>query len=161
MGALVMPSTRGACIPTWGSGRHEKQIANERFAMSAEELLYRLTLIGRATIADDMQLDQTGQPTIAFASATPAQMHALQECSVDDIETKRDRGKRTKIKLTDRISALKLIGHQHRMFKSEATVNGGTQIPVVLSPAQPIAWRLSQDGVRSSAHDEHAIRRTA
>src|SRR5205085_1487462 len=124
--------------PRYVISKVAKQKANEDFAMSADELLYRLTLIGRASIADYMQLDKTGQPTIAFASATPAQMHALQECSVDDIETKRDRGKRTKIKLTDRISALKLIGHQHRMFKSEATVNGGTQIPVALSPAQQL-----------------------
>jgi hypothetical protein len=47
-------------------------------------------------------------------------------------------GKRTKIKLSDRISALKLIGQQHGMFKSETTVNGGTPIPVVLSPAEQL-----------------------
>ena len=46
--------------------------------------------------------------------------------------------KRTKIKLTDRISALKLIGQQHGMFKSETTVNGGTPIPVVLSEAEQL-----------------------
>ena len=115
-----------------------KQIANERFAMSAEELLYRLTLIGRASVADYMQLDNAGQPTIAFDQASPAQMYALNECSVDDIETKRGSGKRTKIKLTDRISALKLIGQQHGMFKSETTVNGDTPIPVVLSQAEQL-----------------------
>jgi len=115
-----------------------KQKANDDFAMSAEELLYRLTLIGRASIADYMQLDKTGQPTIAFDRATPAQMYALNECSVDDIETKRGRGKRTKIKLTDRISALKLIGQQHGMFKSETTVNGNAPIPVVLSQAEQL-----------------------
>jgi hypothetical protein len=115
-----------------------KQKANEDFAMSAQELLCRLTLIGRANIADYMQLDKTGQPTIAFATATPAQMYALNECSIDDIETKRGRGKRTKIKLTDRISAMKLIGQQHGMFKSKTTVNGGTPIPVVLSKAEQL-----------------------
>jgi len=115
-----------------------KQKANEEFVMSVEELLYRLTLIGRASIADYMQLDKTGQPTIAFDRVTPAQMYALNECSVDDIETKRGRGKRTKIKLTDRISAMKLIGQQHGMFKSETTVNGGTPIPVALSPAEQL-----------------------
>ena len=52
--------------------------------------------------------------------------------------TKRGQGKRTKIKLTDRISALKLIGQQHGMFKSETTVNGGTPIPVVLSAAEQL-----------------------
>ena len=104
--------------------------------MLAEEVLYRLTLIGRASIADYMQLDKTGQPTIAFASASQAQMYALQECSIDDIETKRGRGKRTKIKLTDRISALKLLGVQHGMFKTETTLNGGRPIPVVLSHAE-------------------------
>jgi hypothetical protein len=115
-----------------------KQKANEAFVMLAEEVLYRLTLIGRASIADYMQLDKTGQPTIAFDTASQAQMYALQECSVDDIETKRGRGKRTKIKLTDRISAMKLIGQQHGMFKSETTVNGGTPIPVVLSQAEQL-----------------------
>jgi hypothetical protein len=115
-----------------------KQKANEVFCMSAEELLYRLTLIGRASIADYMQLDKIGQLTIAFDSATPAQMYALQECSVDDIETRRGRGKRTKIKLTDRISALKLIGQQHGMFKTETAVNASTPIPVVLSPAEQL-----------------------
>jgi hypothetical protein len=115
-----------------------KQKANEAFVMSAEELLYRLTLIGRASIADYMQLDKTGQPTIAFDRATPAQMYALNECSVDDIETKRGRGKRTRIKLSDRISALKLIGQQHGLFKSETTVNGNTPIPVVLSEAEQL-----------------------
>ena len=104
--------------------------------MLAEEVLYRLTLIGRASIADYMQLDKTGQPTIAFASATPAQMYALQECSVDDIETKRGRGKRTKIKLADRIAALKLLGQLHGMFKNDMTLNGGKAIPVVLSQAE-------------------------
>jgi hypothetical protein len=54
----------------------------------------------------------------------------------DDIETKRGRGKRTKIKLTDRISAMKLIGQQHGMFKRETTVNRDTPIPVVLSQAE-------------------------
>ena len=102
------------------------------------ELLYRLTLIGRASIADYMQLDKTGQPTIAFDSATPAQMYALNECSVDDIETKRGRGKRTKIKLTDRIAALKLLGIQHGMFKAETALNGGRPIPVVLSEAEQL-----------------------
>jgi len=115
-----------------------KQKANEDFAMSAEELLYRLTLIGRASIADYMQLDKTGQPTIAFDQASPAQMYALNECSVDDIETKRGRGKRTKIKLTDRISALKLIGQQHGMFKNDMTLSGGTPIPVALSEAEQL-----------------------
>src|SRR5436190_24162736 len=62
-----------------------KQIANERFAMSAEEILHRLTLIGRASIADYVQIDKTGQPTIAFDQASPAQMYALQECSVAQI----------------------------------------------------------------------------
>ena len=47
-------------------------------------------------------------------------------------------GKRAKIKLTDRISAMKLIGQQHGMFKRETTVNGGTPIPVVLSPAEQL-----------------------
>ena len=115
-----------------------KQKANDDFAMSAEELLYRLTLIGRASIADYLQLDKTGQPTIAFDRATPAQMYALNECSVDDIETKRGRGKRTKIKLTDRISAMKLIGQQHGMFKNETKVNGDAPIPVVLSQAEQL-----------------------
>jgi hypothetical protein len=31
---------------------------------------------------------------------------------------------------------LKLIGHQHEMFKSETTVNGDAPIPVVLSQAE-------------------------
>jgi hypothetical protein len=106
--------------------------------MSAEELLYRLTLIARASIADYMQLDKTGQPTIAFDQASPAQMYALNECSFDDIETKRGRGKRTTIKLTDRISAMKLIGQQHGMFKRETTVNGDAPIPVVLSQAEQL-----------------------
>ena len=42
------------------------------------------------------------------------------------------------LQLTDRISALKLIGHQHGMFKSETTVNGSTPIPVVLSQAEEL-----------------------
>ena len=108
----------------------------DTIAMLAEEVLYRLTLIGRASIADYMQLDKTGQPTIAFDRATPAQMYALNVCSVDDIETKRGSGKRTKIKLTDRISALKLLGMQHGMFKTETTLNGARPIPVVLSQAE-------------------------
>ena len=65
-------------------------------------------------------------------------MYALNECSVDDIETKRGRGKRSKIKLTDRISAMKLIGQQHGMFKSTTTVNGDAPIPVVLSPVEQL-----------------------
>ena len=113
-----------------------KQKANEDFAMSAEELLYRLTLIARASIADYMQLDNAGQPTIAFDQASPAQMYALNECSVDDIETKRGRGKRTKIRLADRIAALKLLGQLHGLFKTETTLNGGMPIPIVLSQAE-------------------------
>jgi hypothetical protein len=63
-------------------------------------------------------------------------MYALQECSVDDIETKRGRGNRTKIKLTDRIAALELLGQLHGMFKSDMALNGGRPIPVVLSQAE-------------------------
>jgi hypothetical protein len=115
-----------------------KQKANEDFAMSADEILYRLTLIARANIADYMQIDKTGQPTIAFDTATPAQMYALQECSVDDIETKRGRGKRTKIKLLDRIAALELLGRLHGMFKNDMILKGGRAIPVVLSQTEQL-----------------------
>ena len=65
-------------------------------------------------------------------------MYALNECSIDDIETKLGRGKRTKIKLADRIAALKLLGQLHGMFKQDVMLNGGRPIPVVLSQAEQL-----------------------
>lgn len=114
-----------------------RQKANEDFAMSAEEIVYRLTLMGRANLAHYMKIDGDGQPTIAFKDATEAQMYALNECSVDDIETKRGKGKRTKIKLTDRISAMKLLGMQHGMFKQiDVNLKGTGPIQIVMSSAE-------------------------
>jgi hypothetical protein len=56
--------------------------------------------------------------------------------SVDDIVAGPRQGKRTKVKLPDRIAALKLLGTHHGMFAQDVKLNGGAPIPVVLSSAE-------------------------
>ncbi len=113
-----------------------RQKANAEFAMTAEEVLFRLALIARANLRNYMEIDANGAPTIAFKAADEGQFYALNEVSVEDIVSGQRQGKRTKVKLPDRISALKLLGQQHGMFKTDVRLNDGLPIPVVLSSAE-------------------------
>jgi hypothetical protein len=55
---------------------------------------------------------------------------------VEDLEGRRGKGKRTKIKLPDRIAALIHLGKVHGMFKNETTLNGGRSFHAVLSSTE-------------------------
>jgi hypothetical protein len=116
-----------------------KQAADSDFVMSSAEILARLSAMGRANLKDYMRIGEEGQPTIAFGETSEAQFYALNEVSVEDIDTGPRKGKRTKIKMADRINAMKLIGMQvHGMFqtKGDTTLNGGRPIQIVLSQAE-------------------------
>jgi Terminase small subunit len=113
-----------------------KEKANAEFAMSAEEIIWRLTLMARANLKGFMELDADGQPTIAFKDADEAKLYAVCEITVEDIASGARQGKRTRIKLPDRIAALKLLGTHHGMFATDVKLNGGLPIPVVLSTAE-------------------------
>ena len=67
---------------------------------------------------------------------TEDQMYALGEVAIEDIVRGPNSGTKTKVKLCDRISALKLLGQQHGLFAQSVNVNGGVPIPIVLSSAE-------------------------
>lgn len=116
-----------------------KEIANTKFDISMEEIIYRLKLLGCASLKDYMRIDAEGEPTIDFTDTTDEQFYALNEVTVEDIETGQRVGKRTKIKMADRISALVKLGQHKGGFRVglDANVAGknGGPLQVVISPA--------------------------
>lgn len=112
-----------------------RERANAEFSMTADEVLWRLTMMARANLKTFLQIDADGQPTIAFADTDESKLYALCEVTVEDLVKPRE-GTRTKIKLPDRIAALKLLGQVHGLFADNVKLNGGNPIPVVLSSAE-------------------------
>jgi hypothetical protein len=98
-----------------------REKANAAFAMRAEDVIARLTLLATGTLRDFLQLDEQGQPTISLKTATDAQLYVLNEVTVEDIVAGPRQGKRTKIKLGDRIAALRLLGQHHQLFGERIT----------------------------------------
>jgi hypothetical protein len=93
-----------------------RQKADGAFAMKAEEVIAHLTMLATGTLRDFIQVDEAGRPTITLKDATATQMYALNEVTIEDIETGKRTGTRTKIKLGDRIAALRLLGQHHQLF---------------------------------------------
>jgi hypothetical protein len=89
---------------------------NTSFAMTAEAVIGRLTLLASGSVRDFLELDERGQPTIVLKDATAEQLYAVNEVVVEDIDSGRRTGKRTRLRLGDRIAALRLLGQHHQLF---------------------------------------------
>jgi len=115
-----------------------KEIANTKFDISMEEILYRLKLLGCANLKDYMEIGANGEPTIALKKTTDEQFYALNEVTIEDIDQGPRKGKRTKIKMADRISALVKLGQHKGGFKQVSELHGanGGPVQVVLSQAE-------------------------
>ena len=116
------------------------------------EICWRLALLGRANIKNYLDVDpETGQPTVAFKGTGDSHFYALDHVTVEDVETKRGRGIRTRIKLADRVAALRLLGMTHGMFKQDVSLNGGAPCGSCCRVPRKISndgrhWRLSRSG---------------
>jgi phage terminase small subunit len=93
-----------------------REKANAAFALKAEDVIHRLALLASGTVRDFLELDERGQPTIVLKGATAAQLYAVNEITVEDIDSGRRQGKRTRLKLGDRIAALRLLGQHYGLF---------------------------------------------
>jgi hypothetical protein len=93
-----------------------REKANAAFALKAEDVIHRLTLLANGTVGDFLELDERGQPTIMLKGAMREQLYAVNEVTVEDIESGKRTGKRTKLKLGDRLGALRLLGQHHGLF---------------------------------------------
>jgi hypothetical protein len=92
-----------------------KEKVNAAFAMKAEDVIHRLCLIA-GTVGDFLELDERGQPTIMLKGAMREQLYAVNEVTVENIENGKRTGKRTKLKLGDRLGALRVLGQHHGLF---------------------------------------------
>jgi len=107
-----------------------KRQRSKRTDINADWVLQRLAQIAEANLNDFMSLTNDGEPFIDLSEATPEQMYALSEVLVTEYKEGRGKNARdiinTKIKMSDRLKALELIGRHVdvQAFKDKLELSG-------------------------------------
>jgi phage terminase small subunit len=115
---------------------------NTAFALTAEQVIGRLTLLASGTVRDFIELDEKGQPTIVLKGATAEQLYAVNEVTVEDIDSGHRQSKRTRLKLGDRIAALRLLGQHHQLF-TERVEHQHEHVVVIENAARELQQRIA------------------
>ena len=87
-----------------------KERAGHVFDITADRILQELAAIGFANLHDFVRVGEDGQPELNFDKLERHQWAAVGELTIEDIETGRRTGKRTKFKLLDKKGALVELG---------------------------------------------------
>lgn len=97
---------------------HEQ--AAQAAVMTAQEVLEELTKLGRANMADYIQIGPNGDPILNLTGLSRGQAAALVEVTVEDFKDGRRADardvRRVKFKLADKRGALNLLGKHHALF---------------------------------------------
>lgn len=95
----------------------------EEQAMSADEVIQAIGDIGRATIDDLMDVDNSGRPVFNFKRAQEqGKLHLIKEI----IPTANG----IRVVLHDRMKALELMGKHHGLFADKAELDGKLRVEV-------------------------------
>ena len=112
--------------------RLEKQI--NKIDLTSEKVLSELSLLGFSNMLDYITTNQYGDAYIDLSRITREQAAAISEITVDEYTDGRGdearNVKRTKLKLTDKVRSLELLGRYLKLF--EETRN--TNINIVMTP---------------------------
>lgn len=138
--------------------KRAKEIADSKFDIEITEILYRLKLLGCANLKDYMRIGIDGEPTVDLSATTDDQFYALNEVVIEDIVTGPRQGKRTKVKMPDRIAALsKLYAHKtgnKTIVEHTGKVTQEYRLPD-LEGADPIAALRAFEDFRLSTRTTH------
>jgi hypothetical protein len=132
---------------------HEQ--AAQAAVLSAQEVIEELTRLGRANMADYIQVGPNGDPILDLRGLNRSEGAALVEVTVKDFKDGRGADardvRRVRFKLADKRGALNLLGKHHALF-TERHVHEVSNIGARLTAALA---RLNQQG---DDEDRHASR---
>jgi phage terminase small subunit len=98
--------------------------AAQRYEVTAERVIGELARIGFANIHDLIEIGDDGEPRVSLAAISRDEAAALQEVTVEHRQVGRDgkpqQGRRIKVKLGDKISALVALGKHLGLFVEPA-----------------------------------------
>jgi len=102
-----------------------------RLAMSADEIVAELSLIGRANVLDYMRLGRDGEPIADFGGLDRDRAAALSEITVEDFTEGRGENKREvrrlRFKLHDKLGALDRLAKHHGLLKERAALESSAE----------------------------------
>jgi phage terminase small subunit len=130
---------------------HEQ--AAQAAVMTAQEVLEELTKLGRANMADYIQVGPNGDPILNLRGLNRSQGAALVEVTVEDFKDGRGADardvRRVRFKLADKRGALNLLGKHHALF-TERHVHEVNNIGARLTAALA---RLNQQSDDEDRHE--------
>ena len=102
--------------------------------MSAAQVLGELSTVARANMLDYMTIDKrTGDAVVDFSKLTREQAAAIAEITVDEAgggggDGVRERVKRTRLKLWDKLKGLELVGKHLKLFTEKIELSGDEEL---------------------------------
>ena len=93
---------------------------SKRTQHSADAVIDELSKLAYANILDYITVSESGDVVVDLSRITREQASAIQEITVD--ESRRDRPRRTRLKLADKRSALELLGKHEKMWTDRVEV---------------------------------------
>ena len=118
------------CAIHGGKSRGARRNALQRIVeMSAAQVLGELSHIGRSNMLDYMKIDASGEPVVDFSKLTREQAAAISEITVDEAgggagDGVRERVKRVRVKLWDKLKGLELVGKHLKLFTEKIELSG-------------------------------------
>ena len=101
--------------------------------MTVGQVLGELSHIGSSNMLDYMKIDASGEPVVDFSKLTREQAAAISEITVDDAgggagDGVRQRVKRVRLKLWDKLKGLELAGKHLKLFTEKIELSGDEEL---------------------------------
>jgi phage terminase small subunit len=115
-----------------------KREAEEKFGVTVDWVICRLKLIADSNMCNYLSLDEKGGPSVTINDLDPERLFPLADFTVEDIESGRRVGKRSRVKLYNKVDALTKLGQYLGMFteRHEHVGKGGGPVQLVISSVE-------------------------
>jgi phage terminase small subunit len=126
--------------------------------MQAAEVLARLTRVGRASLGNIIHVTPDGDPYVDLSKATPDELEALSEATIEDFVTGRGEDRRdvrrVRVKLHPKLQALEALAKYHGLLVEKVEVKAELGIAEQLERAR---LRVIEDRKRRIAEDQRRL----